>query len=119
MKLLQTGSRPRLPTPATSLSCLPTRRRLICPAVPFGTWRGGLGVQRRKIGTRRRRLPVGPQALLTLAHLQYDDTYAQLAAGFRIGTATAYHYMREAVDVLAALAPTLARRSRPYGRRHS
>ena len=35
-------------------------------------------------------------------------TYAQLAAGFGVGTTTAYRYIAEAVDILAALAPTLA-----------
>lgn len=63
---------------------------------------------RREIGTRWRRLPVGRQALPALAHLRCGDTCAQLAAGFRIGVATAYRYIREAVDVLAALAPSLA-----------
>ena len=42
-----------------------------------------------------------------LAHLRRGDTYAQLAAGFRIGVATVYRYIRETVDLLAALAPTL------------
>ncbi|MFI0226457.1 transposase family protein [Streptomyces lydicus] len=68
---------------------------------------GQLRARRREIGTRWRRLPVGRQALLALAHLRCGDTYAQLATGFRIGTATAYRYIREAIDVLAALAPTL------------
>ncbi|MEW2219205.1 IS5 family transposase [Streptomyces sp. NPDC006990] len=63
---------------------------------------------RRRIGSRRRRLPAGRQALLALAHLRNGTTYAQLAAGFRIGTSTVYRYIREAVDVLSALAPTLA-----------
>ncbi len=49
----------------------------------------------------------GWQALLVLAHLRCGDTYARLAAGFRIGIATAYRCIREAVDLLAALAPTL------------
>jgi len=66
-----------------------------------------LHARRREIGTRRRRLPVGRQALLALAHLRCGDTYAQLAAGFRIGIATVYRYIREIIDVLAALAPTL------------
>lgn len=35
---------------------------------------------RRRIGSRRRRLPVGHQALLVLAHLRNGTTYAQLAA---------------------------------------
>lgn len=62
---------------------------------------------RRAIGSRWRRLPAARQALLVLAHLRCGDTYAQLAAGFRVGIATAYRYLRETVDLLAALAPTL------------
>ncbi|CAM5430598.1 hypothetical protein SHIRM173S_10582 [Streptomyces hirsutus] len=61
-----------------------------------------------RLGTRWRRLSVGRQALLTLAHLRNGHPYAQLAAGFGIGTTTAYRYITEAVEVLAALAPTLA-----------
>ena len=38
--------------------------------------------------------------------------YAQLAAGFGIGTTTAYRYVAEAVELLAALAPTLAEAAR-------
>ena len=72
---------------------------------------------RRRIGSRWRRLSVGRQALLTLAHLRNGTTYAQLAAGFRIGTSTAYRYIREAVDVLAALAPTLAEAVRAASRK--
>lgn len=34
-------------------------------------------------------------------------TYAQLAAGFGVGITTAYRYVTEAVELLAALAPTL------------
>ncbi|WP_055688285.1 IS5/IS1182 family transposase [Streptomyces prasinus] len=66
-----------------------------------------LHARRREIGTRRRRLPAGRQALPALAHLRCGDTYAQLAAGFRIGIATVHRYIREAIDLLAALAPTL------------
>ncbi len=64
--------------------------------------------RRQELGTRWRRLSVGRQALLTLAHLRNGHPYAQLAAGFGIGTTTAYRYITEAVEVLAALAPTLA-----------
>ncbi|MFJ7063124.1 transposase family protein [Streptomyces griseobrunneus] len=66
-----------------------------------------LAARRREIGTRWRRLSTGRQALLVLAHLRCGDTYAQLAAGFGIGVATAFRYIREAVEVLATLAPTL------------
>ncbi|WP_436740215.1 transposase family protein [Streptomyces sp. BBFR102] len=68
---------------------------------------GLLAGHRRRIGSRWRRLTCGQQALLVLAHLRCGDTYARLAAGFRIGIATAYRYISEAVDLLAALAPTL------------
>jgi DDE superfamily endonuclease/Helix-turn-helix of DDE superfamily endonuclease len=63
---------------------------------------------RRAIGSRWRRLSAGRQALLTLAHPRMGHTYAQLAAGFSVGTTTAYRYVTEAVDLLAALAPSLA-----------
>ncbi|WP_026005100.1 IS5 family transposase [Streptomyces sp. AA1529] len=67
-----------------------------------------LRARRREMGTRWRRLSAGRQALLVLAHLRCGHTYAQLAAGFGVGTTTAYRYIAEAVEVLAALAPTLA-----------
>ncbi len=57
---------------------------------------------RRTIGTRWRRLNAGRQALLALAHLRDGQPYAQLAAGFGIGTTTAYRYIAEAVELLAA-----------------
>ena len=69
---------------------------------------GLLAAHRRRIGSRWRRLSAGRQALLVLAHLRCGDTYARLAVGFRIGIATVYRYVREAVDLLAAVAPTLA-----------
>ncbi|EDY43162.1 IS5/IS1182 family transposase [Streptomyces sp. SPB074] len=68
---------------------------------------GHLATRRGEIGTRWRRLTAGRQALLALAHLRCGDTYAHLAAGFGVGIATAYRYIREAVDVLSMLAPTL------------
>ncbi|MEU2159368.1 transposase family protein, partial [Streptomyces sp. NPDC019396] len=67
-----------------------------------------LRAHRRALGTRWRRLSAGRQALLTLAHLRNGHPYAQLAAGFGVGTATAFRYIAEAVEVLSALAPTLA-----------
>ncbi|GLW22828.1 hypothetical protein Mame01_28710 [Microbispora amethystogenes] len=54
--------------------------------------------------SRWRRLKPGQQALLVLAHLRNGGTYARLAAGFAIGTTTAWRYARESVDLLAALA---------------
>lgn len=63
--------------------------------------------RRSQLGTRWRRLTVGRHALLVLAYLRKGETYTDLAAGFGIGTATVYRYVREALALLAALAPTL------------
>jgi hypothetical protein len=63
--------------------------------------------RRKQLGTRWRRLTVGRQALLVIAHLRKGETYTDLAAGFGIGTTTAFRYIREAVDALAAQALTL------------
>jgi hypothetical protein len=57
--------------------------------------------------TRWRVLSSGRQALMVLAHLRKGETYRDLAAGFGVGTTTAYRYLREALSVLAALAPSL------------
>ena len=62
---------------------------------------------RATLGTRWRRLEAGQQALLVVAHLRKGETYPDLAAGFGIGTTTVFRYIREALDVLAALAVTL------------
>ncbi len=63
--------------------------------------------RRAEWGTKWRRLPAGRQALLVVAHLRKGETYADLARGFAIGTTTVYRYLREGLQVLAALAPTL------------
>lgn len=62
---------------------------------------------RRQRATRWRKLSAGRQALLVVAHLRKGETYADLACGFGIGTSTVYRYLREAIELLAALAPTL------------
>jgi hypothetical protein len=62
---------------------------------------------RRKIGSCWRKLAPGRQALLVLAHLRKGETLAGLAAGFGVGTATAWRYVTETVRLLAARAPRL------------
>src|SRR5580692_11557301 len=62
---------------------------------------------RRKIGSCWRKLNPGRQALLVLAYLRKGETFAELAAGFGIGTATAWRYVDETVALLAARAPKL------------
>ncbi len=67
-----------------------------------------LRAHRTSKGTRWRRLDPGRQALLVVAHLRKGETYADLACGFGVGTSTVYRYLREALALLAAMAPTLA-----------
>ena len=60
---------------------------------------------RQHIGSPWRRLSSGQQALLVLAYLRKGDTFAELAAGFGIGTATAWRYVTQTVAWLAARSP--------------
>jgi hypothetical protein len=62
---------------------------------------------RAAIGSCWRKLNAGRQALLVLVHLRKGETFAGLAAGFGVGTATAWRYARETVALLAARAPRL------------
>src|SRR5271169_5341881 len=62
---------------------------------------------RALIGSRWRKLNPGQQALLVLAYLRKGETFAQLAAGFGIGTTTAWRHVNETVELLAARAPKL------------
>jgi hypothetical protein len=57
---------------------------------------------RQQIGSPWRKLSPGRQALLVLAYLRKGETFAELAAGFGIGTATAWRYVGETVTLLAA-----------------
>ncbi len=43
-----------------------------------------------------------------VAYLRKGETYMDLACGFKVGTSTVYRYVREAIGLLAAMAPTLA-----------
>jgi hypothetical protein len=62
---------------------------------------------RKSIGSCWRKLNPGQQALLVLAHLRKGETFAELAAGFEVGTTTAWRYVSETVALLAARAPKL------------
>ena len=62
---------------------------------------------RAAIGSGWRKLNPGKQALLVLAYLRKGETFAELAAGFGVGTATAWRYVNETVALLAARAPRL------------
>src|SRR5580693_839211 len=62
---------------------------------------------RKSIGSCWRKLNPGQQALLVLAYLRKGETFAELAAGFEVGTTTAWRYVNETVELLAARAPGL------------
>ena len=62
---------------------------------------------RAAIGSLWRKLNPGQQALLVLAYLRKGDPFAELAAGFGVGTTTAWRYLNETVELLAARAPRL------------
>ena len=64
---------------------------------------------RASIGSLWRKLTPGQQALLVLAYLRKGETFAELAAGFGVGTATAWRYVNEVVALLAARAPKLCK----------
>lgn len=61
--------------------------------------------RRRMVKSRWRKFSCFKQALLTLAHLRKNET--QAGAGFGVSEATAWRYVDEILDVLAAWAPGL------------
>ncbi|MEU0522015.1 transposase family protein [Streptosporangium sp. NPDC006007] len=77
-----------------------SRRTLTYPA-------GVIRRHRKAIGSPWRRLGPGRQALLVLVHLRKGETFAELAAGFGVGTATAWRYVCETVALLARRSPRL------------
>ncbi|MEU7000685.1 transposase family protein [Nonomuraea sp. NPDC046570] len=62
---------------------------------------------RKTIKSPWRRLNPGQQALLVLVHLRKGETLTEIAAGFGIGVATAWRYIREAIALLAHRSPRL------------
>jgi hypothetical protein len=61
----------------------------------------------KAIGSRWRKLDPARQALLVLAYLRKGETFADLAAGFGTGRTTAWRYVNETAELLAARAPKL------------
>ena len=72
--------------------------------------------RRKAIGSRRRELAPGQQALLVLACLRKGETFAEMAAGFGVSTTTAWRYVEEVVALLAARAPKLGKAVRDAGK---
>lgn len=63
--------------------------------------------RRQELKSPWRRVGCFKQALLALAHLRKNEMFPQLAVGFGVSTATAWRYVDETLDVLAAWAPGL------------
>ena len=61
----------------------------------------------KAIGSRWRKLNLAQEALLVLAYLRKGETFDDLAAGFGVGRTTAWRYVNEVVELLAARAPRL------------
>jgi len=76
---------------------------------------GLLAAERRRRGTRGRRRALGcyRQAVLVLRWFCDGTRLAQLACDHRIGRSTAYRYLHEGIEVLAAAAPGCAVRCWP------
>ena len=77
------------------------------------------GIIRRhriSIGSLWRKLNPGQQALLVLGLPAQRRDVASLAAGFGVGTATAWRYVEETVALLAARAPRLRKAVRDAAR---
>jgi hypothetical protein len=70
---------------------------------------GTIRRHRKAIGSPWRKPDPGQQALLVLAYLRKGHTFAELAAGFGVGTTTAWRYIGQTVALLAARAPKLRR----------
>src|ERR1700759_1363130 len=66
-----------------------------------------LATRRRQIGTRKgtRRLGCYKQALFALAWFRDKGGIPRLGAGFGLSQSTAYRYLDEVIEVLAARAP--------------
>ncbi|ANZ13344.1 transposase family protein [Streptomyces noursei] len=63
--------------------------------------------RRRELKSPWRRLGCFKQALLVLVHLRKNETFAQVGAGFGVSESTAWRYVDETLEILAAWAPGL------------
>src|SRR5579875_3150644 len=61
---------------------------------------------RRKTGSCWRKLSPGQQALLVLVYLRKGETFAEIAAGFGVSTATAWRYVNETAALPGPVAGT-------------
>jgi Helix-turn-helix of DDE superfamily endonuclease len=84
---------------------LPCRAAIVLQDLTYVS--GIIRRHRAAAGSRWRKLNPGRQALLVLVYLRKGETFAELAAGFGVGTTTAWRYVNETAALLAARAPKL------------
>jgi hypothetical protein len=106
-KLLVDGRLPRSIRLTRSFEVLSYPSGMTVSSRALGVLSDALRARRKQLATRWRKLSVGRQALLVVAYLRKGETYTDLACGFEVGTSTVYRYVREAIGLLAAMAPTL------------
>jgi hypothetical protein len=68
---------------------------------------GLIRTHRKQSGSVWRKLNPGQQALLVLVYLRKGEPFAEVGAGFAVSTTTAWRYVNETVELLAARAPKL------------
>src|SRR5262249_47373186 len=93
------------PEAGASMLFYPAALPLSCQTLTYTA--GIIRRHRAQIGSPWRKLTPSQQAPLVLAYLRKGETFAELAAGFGIGTATAWRYVSETVALLAARSPRL------------
>jgi hypothetical protein len=101
-----------------SVACQEPRVLFYQAALPLSTATltrvsGLIRTHRRQIRSHWRALDPSRQALLTLAYLHKGERLVDLAAGFGISPATAWHRIRETIGLLAGAAPGLRTALRP------
>jgi hypothetical protein len=87
---------------------IPYRAMLDVPMELVSYLENLIATRRSELRSPWRKLTSYDQAVLTLVGLRDGDTFAQLAAHFGVGLATAWRYVDESMTVLTAQAPTLA-----------
>src|SRR2546423_693636 len=103
------GISPKYPCPPERLRVSSYRVMLDVPKDLIWFVAGLLAARRRSIGTRKntRKLGCYRQAKFGLAWFRDRADVRRLGAGFGLPQSTAYRYLAEGIDVLAAEAPDL------------
>lgn len=91
----------RCPT-GSLVADLPCAKSAVQP--PLARLAGLIRTYRTERRCQWRRLNQARRALLVLAHLRNGDSNTRVAAGFPIGTTTAWRYVQESMNLLAELA---------------